>query len=182
MAFAVPAMTAVGGLVGGGALTGTALTLGAAGTLLEMQSRSAEARYRQGVLNNQAELQEQQAAQARVRGQMESRDADRAAALEIGDMIAMQAASGLSLSSRSFRQSRATKRLLARQDSIRIRDDFEREAIELENQASGNRAEGRLGRRGAFMDNVGSALSFGSSVISSATNVRQRKAMQLRSA
>lgn len=176
MAFAAPALAAVGG---GSALLGGATALSVLGTGLGAMQQMQQASFQAEVASRQATLAEQQAVQTRQRGQIEAQETDFAAMQEMSQREARRAGSGFELGSTSFNRSRRLEKMLASRDRLRVQDQAEREALTLENQAASSRTEAAGAKRAGKFAAIGGALDIGSSLVSGAAKVNKRKAAQL---
>lgn len=176
MAFAAPALGALGG---GSTLLGASTALSLAGSGLGMIQSIQQGKYQAEVASRQATLTEQQAVQARQRGQIEAQETDFAALTEMSQREARRASSGFGLGSTSFNRSRRLERMLATRDRLRIQDNAEREALTLENRAASSRAESQAASRAGFFNAAGGALDMGSTLIGNASMVNRQKAAKL---
>lgn len=177
MAFMAPLVTSLTT-----SLTGVGITssgLGAVGTGITALGTLQQLSFQQKVAQNQAILSQQQADDARERGQIEQQEQDFDAAMQMGAETARLAASGFDVTAGSLGRRRSYQKLLARRDSLRIRNDSEREAVGFENQAQNARTEAKgFGLQQVFSLFEG-ATNFGSSLIGEATLVNRRKAARV---
>lgn len=176
MAFLAPVGAA---LASGTAAIGGASTLTALATGVSVIGGLAQARFQGQVADNQAQLLEQQATQARQRGEIEQQETDFAALAEISRNQARRAGSGFELGSTSFNRARRVETLLARRDALRVRDNAEREALSLQSGAATAKAESQGAKRAGLFNAVGGAFTFGSDLIGSATLANKKKTAQL---
>lgn len=171
MAFAVPALASVGSLVGGGAAAGASLLSTGVGII----STITEANYQSQVLKNQAAAAEADAAHQRQAGAVEAQDRAAAAKQEMDLELAQQGSSGFDVNSFSLRNKRALNQVLARRDSLRIVDDAERAALQLENRAANDRASAGNVKRAGVFNALGKGLSLAGSLIGDAPKVNPIK-------
>lgn len=131
--------------------------------------------YRAQVAEKNKLIAEENARRAIERAQAEQQDQDIMALVLLGEQEAAQGASGLSFGSRSFALTRRASRELARRDALRTREggevearNFRQQALDFENQAGFERSSAR----GSLLEGF---LGAGSSLISGAAKVRNRK-------
>lgn len=173
MAFAAPLLTTLGA----GSLAGGLAT---AGTIVGGASAFLQGQYQAGVLRNQATVARQNAQRAVFAGQITQQDQDQAAAQAIGQEVAAQGASGLSLSSGSFARRRESMKILARRDALRIRNDADVKAQNFNAEAATNEAEARQSSLGSFLSLGGMALGIKADLINAAGLISSTKTAQIR--
>lgn len=169
LAAVIPALT------GGTALGALSAGLGVAGALFEGVAAKNAANYRAGVASQNARIEEQNAKNTMLRGQIDAQDQDLVASQELADMTSRDAASGLLLSGESYRQKGVSARLLARRDSLRILHDSYVQAVNQKQSAHGFRSEAASERAAGKSAMFGALLGAGGSLINSATRVKQDK-------
>ena len=176
MAVAIPALSAVAGLVGStSAVTGASiLSTGVSAIGGLMQSS-----YQGAVLRNQAAIETEKAKQARFQGANQAADQGLAARSQIGDMIVGQGSSGVSLSSGSSRRSRRVAAILARRDQGRILEGAQANARSFEENASSFLGEAKAVRMKSIFDLAGNAMSLGGTLITDASMVNRSRARSI---
>ena len=167
---ATAALAAFGGL-------STALQVGATvvGTMGAIQQSNYQS---QVALNNQA-IAEENARRVIFESQIEAQETDIEARGELGQLLAQQGASGLSLGSGSFALRRKGLEELAAKDRGFIRSQGEVRATRHRQQASdfaGESAMAKASGRGAL---VSGAFDIGTSLVSGASRVNVAKARSL---
>lgn len=170
MAVVAPVITAIGGFLGA-----AAPIIGAVATGVSIYARIREAKYKQQVLNNQAQLLEREADEVRDTGQVVGIEQDLAAVEVMDEELAFQGASGFEVDSFSFRKRRLLQRKLARRDSLRIVNNAQRKAERLEQQAALDRQSGSFARRSGTFDAVGDFFGGVGDLISSADTVSSQR-------
>lgn len=145
---------------------GTLITAGSAiiGGFAELQASN----FQKQIALQNAQIAEENADRAILDSQLRQQEQDELTAAFIGDQIAQQGASGLSVSSGSSRRVRSTARRLGRQDALNIRKAGEDEARNFRIQATGQRNRATaLGTRGQT-SLLGGFLKASSSLVSRA--------------
>jgi hypothetical protein len=102
-------------------LGGIAPVLGAVSSIFSGIMGFASANYQASVAEMNAEVAQQNANRAIERSQVEQQEQDAAAMAMLGSQEAAQGASGLTLTGGSAQRTRRTARILARKDSLNIR-------------------------------------------------------------
>jgi hypothetical protein len=108
--------------------------------------------------------------------QVEQQDRDLTARALLGEQVSEQAASGLTLGSKSFRLARRSSQQLARQDALRIRQSGEVDAYNYRTQASNFGMQAQLAKSSASASLLGGFLGAGTSLISGASKIYVPKA------
>lgn len=187
MAFVVPALAAVGTMVGASAATAastgaivasTALSVGS--TLVSGIAAFQQNRMQAKLAKQQAEIAQENAKRARFRSQVEQQDQDILARAVLGELASSQAASGLDFASGSFASRRKAAQILARKDSLNIRQGGELEAQNFEQQALDARFEAKQAKRAGTFSLLSTAFDTGSSLISGASKINKIKAAGIR--
>jgi hypothetical protein len=117
------------------ALQGAGLVFDVVGQQKEAQSAAQLADYRAEVARRNAKLLMENSTRTVHKGQVDHYAQDLASRAVMGDQIAAQGASGLSLGSGSFVRSRAATRQLARLNALNVRQAAELEAFNYRQQA-----------------------------------------------
>lgn len=178
MAFVAPALTAISGATAG--VGGLSSLLAVGGTIFSTLSQYQAGKYQQAVLNQQAATAEENAKRERFAGQVEQQDRDFEALAVIGQERAFQGARGFSLSSGSVDRRLRLSSIMARRDSLRIRNEAEVRATNYQADAAGARAEAAQAGRSAKFGLIEGAFGVGSDLISGAARVNQKKAAAIR--
>lgn len=167
-------------------LTGAAAGAGGLGTILQLSGTimgalgsMQAANYQSALAERQAAMMEQQANDVRQAGQVNQQERDVEAAAIIGRERGRQAGSGFEGGSTSFRRRNRSASILARRDALRIRQDAEREAIGLENQAQGARATASNYKRAGRFSLLEGVFGGATDLVNGATFVNRRRAMQI---
>lgn len=154
MAFVAPLLPVLGSFFGsaaGIAATGTA-ALGAVTAI-------SEGNYQAAVARNNERIAEMNAQRDSMAGQTEAMRLSQENAARVGDLTASQAASGLSIGSRSFGEGRALEtRIGALETRDVARAGAERAQASMQ-QAANFRGEARAAKRSAVFGALGSAMS-----------------------
>lgn len=168
MAFLAPIGTAIAGAFGGGGSLFNAL-----GAVVTAGSGLAAASYQAQVAKANASIAEQNAQRAVTQGNKAAQEQDNLTRAAIGEQIAVQSASGLSLNSKSQMLTRKAARALGRQDSINAREagdinayNYRTDAMNFESQAAG----AKLAGTSSLLSGV---LDFGGSLIGNARSTRR---------
>lgn len=144
---------------------------GVVSTISQMQAAS----YQAAVAERNAKIMEDNARREVDRAQAETVDESEAARQQIGQLVAAQSASGVSMMSGSPLTRRRGAQRLAERDAQRIRSDANVQAERMQQQATDHRAEASMARsrRGASM--LSGALDVGSTIIGGARQIRQAR-------
>ncbi len=144
---------------------------GAAGTIVSGIAAKNAADYQNQVAQMNAQIARQNADRAIERSQIEQQDNDMLVRSQIGTQEALQGASGVSITGGSQMLTRKAAAQLGRRDSLNIRQAGEIEAYNYKTQAVNQEAEGRLAKAKGQSALMGSYLSAGGSLLSSASTV-----------
>lgn len=183
MAFIPP----LAGVAGAAAATGTAAaaggtllgTLGTAlavgGSLYSGYSAMQQGNFEAKLANYNAGIFEDNARRAIQRSQVEQQDLDNESAAMMGEAIAAQGASGLSLGGRSAILTRKAMAELNRKDALNIRQAAELERENYQRQAAGQRLEGQMAKRAGKAKMIASLFEAGTSLIGGANPTAKSK-------
>lgn len=159
MAFLAPLLGAVGGAVGGGGSFFSAL-----GSIVSAGAGLASGIYQANVAKANAKVAEQNAQRATAEGNRAAMEQDNLTKAAIGEQVAVQSASGLSLNSKSQMLTRKSARALGRQDSINARQsgdisayNYRVDAANFKSQAGGAMLSGATSLLTGFL-NAGSII------------------------
>ena len=147
----------------------------AVGTVVSTISQMQAASYQAAVAERNAKIMDQNARTEIQRAQAETVDEGEIARQQIGQLVAAQSASGISLNTGSPLTRRRGAERLAQRDAHRIRSDANVQAERMQQQAMDHRAEASMARsrRGASM--LSGALNVGSTIIGGARQIRQAR-------
>lgn len=143
---------------------------GAIGGLISGGMGLVEGLYQAQVAENNAKVARWQAANAEQMGEMEQQDQDNKARGFMGELVASQGASGLSLGGRSAIQTRSSAAKLAREDALRIRYNASREAYNYKVDAMNFEAQAGASKMGAAASLVGGFVNAATSLVSNASS------------
>lgn len=146
-------------------LTIAGIALGVGSSVVGTVGAVNAADYRSQVALRNAQLAEDNAARSEQRAQVEGQDQDAVTLAALGEQVAQQSASGLSLNSKSFGAARKNTRTLGRLDTLRIRQGGDLEAYNYKTDAANFRAEAEQERRGKGQAILSGILSAGTSVV-----------------
>ena len=157
-------------------MVGTAASAigGVVSTISQMQAAS----YQAAVAERNAQLMDQNARTEIQRAQSETVDEAEAARAQIGQLVAAQSASGISMQTGSPLIRRRGAERLAQRDAVRIRSDANVQAENMMRQGADYRAEASMARsrRGATM--LSGVLDVGSSIVGGARQIRGMRAQR----
>lgn len=139
-----------------------AAALAAGATLVKGVGDFTAGQYQSKVASMNADVAKQNAKRALQRSDVEAVENDRLTAELLGEQEAVQGASGLSLTGRSFAANRMRTRILGRRDTLNIRQGGEVEAYNYKVQRSNFKAQAKSAKIGSYFDLAGSVLSAGS--------------------
>jgi len=168
MAFIPALFTAIGSGISG--LSGGSL-LSAGGAILGGISALAAGNYQKQVADMNADIANQNARRAEQKGQIDQQMQDERAAGAIGEQVAAQSATGISLTSRSAIASRKSSRELARLDALNIRQGADIEAYNYKVDAANQRAQGTLAQSAGINGFLGSFFKAGGSLVGGSSSV-----------
>lgn len=145
---------------------GTVASVG--GTLYSGYTAMQEANYQAKLSEYNASLSEDNARRAVERAQIEQQSSDNEAAAIIGEQLAAQGASGISIGSRSAMLTRKSQAELNRKDALNIRQAGDVEAYNYKQDAAGLRASADAQRKAGRTAMISSLFSAGTSLLSNA--------------
>lgn len=128
----------------------------------------AAANYQAKVADYNAEVAKDNAVRAEQRAAIEAQDNDMATLGLLGEQESAQAASGISLRSKSAVLTRRAARQLGRRDTLNIIQAGDVEAYNYRVQAAGERANAGMARSAGVGNLLGGFLSMGGSLIGNA--------------
>ena len=155
----------------------TLLSIG--GTIAGVVAQRRAANFQASVAQRNAQMLQDNAADTRQAGQINQQERDMESASILAEDQTRMAGSGFELNSTTFNRRTRAGRILARRDALRIRQDADREAVSMENQADGERATAQSAKRAGRNALVAGLFDVGSGLIDGATMVNQRKALQI---
>lgn len=145
--------------------------LGVLGSVVSTISGIGEAQYRASVADMNAQIARENANRAIERSQVEQQDQDAKSLALLGEQEAVQSASGLSLTGKSFVLTRKSARELARRDALNVIQggqieayNYKVEAANQEAQAGADRAAGTAGLLEGFLGATKSLVGMSSSL------------------
>lgn len=147
------------------ALTGIGLALSFASSAFGAIGQYQAAQYQASIAEMNQKVANINADRTIQTSQVEQQDRDLQARALLGEQVAEQAASGLTLGSKSFRQARRGAQELARQDSLRIRQAGDVDAYNYRVQAANYGMQSQLAQATATSSLVGGFLGAGTSLI-----------------
>jgi Tfp pilus assembly protein FimV len=171
MAFLPAIGAAVSGAVG--SLGGAGTLFSALGSVVSAGAGLASGVYQSNVAKANAEIAKQNAVQAAEQGRDNARQQDNLTRAAIGEQIAVQSASGLSLNSGSQILTRKAARALGRQDSINAAEAGNRTAYNYNVDAANQVAEGKASMFNGITSGIGGLLKAGS-LIGDARSTRKK--------
>jgi len=164
-----------------GTLAIISAVIGIAGTVASVSAANKETAYRRQVAENNAKLSDYNAQESRIAGGKVAQDRDRAAKAVIGQMLADQSASGLSIGVGSFDLQVKSADKQATRDRTRIVDAAAKDAAGYTKQAEQFRSKSGYLQSAQTFDNLAGAVQIGSSIIGGANkymNFRRKAALQ----
>ena len=152
---------------------GTAVSAvgGIVGTISQMNAAS----YQAAVAERNAELMDQNARREVQRAQSEVQDQSEVAREQIGQLVAAQSASGISMMTGSPLTRRRGAERLAQRDSARIRSDANVQAERMQQQATDFRGEAGMARARRSNTLLSGVLGTGSTLIGGARQIRRMR-------
>lgn len=142
-----------------------AMAIAVSGNLYKGFSKYQAANYQAKVSKYNASIADQNAARATERAQVEQQDFDNESGAMMGDILATQAASGLSVAGRSQVQTRKTAAMLNRKDALNIVQagalesyNHRQEAANFRADAKASQMEGKSALISAAFDAAGSLM------------------------
>ena len=146
---------------------------GVVGTMAQMQAAS----YQAAVAERNAQIMEQNARREVDRAQVETQDQSELAREQIGQVIAAQSASGISLQSGSPLVRRRGLQRLAERDAVRIRSDANVQAERFQQQSADYQGQAGMARSRGRMSLFSGVLNVGSTLIGGARQHQQIRSM-----
>jgi hypothetical protein len=120
--------------------------------------------YQSQVADNNAKIARWNAAITRQSSEIEQQDLDHQAAGQMGELVAAQGASGVSLGSPSSMRTRSTAAALSREDALRVRYKGSMDAWNYDNQAKDFKSQSQISLLGGFVKAASSLVGSASSV------------------
>lgn len=145
-------------------IAAAAPALSAIGSVVSGIFGLASAVYQKNVADMNAEIAEENAKRAAEQGNRAAKEQDDLTRAAIGEQIAVQSASGLSLSSRSQVRTRNAARALGRVDALNVREEGDMRAYNYRTDAANFKAQGTGAMIGGIGGALGSFLNAGSLV------------------
>lgn len=171
MAF-VPALLGSLGSAIGGAAGSVGTLLGAGSSILGGISGMQASRYQAAVADANAKVAEANAQRATQQSQAAAQQQDDATAALLGEQMAAQSASGLSLGGRSQIMTRKRAKQLGRQDTLNIREQGDYEVQGFRQESANQTASAGMARASGMSSLIGGFLGGASSLIGGATTVK----------
>lgn len=153
-------------------LSGISAAIGAAGSLVSGFAALSAGNYQNKVAQMNAKIAEDNAQRAMARSQVEGQDQDALTSAMLGEQEAIQASSGVSLTSKSSMLTRRAARVLGRRDTLNVRQAGELEAYGYKTDAVNQRAQGQLAKMSGQSNMLGGFLGATGSLVGSAQSVR----------
>lgn len=138
--------------------------MAAAGALITAGLGIAQGVYQSQVADNNAKIARWNAAISRQRSEIEQQDLDHQAKGQMGELVAAQGASGISLGSPSAMRTRSTAAALSREDALRVRYKGAIEGWNYDNQAADFKSQSQVSLLGGFVSGASSLIGSASSV------------------
>lgn len=159
-------------------LTKIATGISAAGSVISMIGNMQAASYQAAVAQRNAQIMEENARRELDRAQVEVQDQAEAARFQIGQVIAAQGASGISLNTGSALRRRDDLTQLASRDALRTRQDAELRAENMRQGAADFRAEAGQARSRRTFSIFSGVADVGSTLIGGATQLNRLRSMR----
>lgn len=142
--------------------------LSAVGTVVSIGTGLAAASYQSKVAEMNAKIAQDNARKAAERGRIAAEEQDRQTRAALGEQLAVQAASGVNINSKSSMLTRKAARTLGRQDALRARIAGESEAYNYRTDAANYVAQGRMAKMQGFANALGAGIDGLSTLVGSA--------------
>ena len=173
MGFLLPVAGAIGGAVGGGGGFGTFTSLiggalGAIGSIAEGNAAAAQANYQAQIAEMNQQIAEDNAARRRDVAQLEAQQQDDQTRQLLGQQLAAQSASGVSLGSRSSLGARRAARSIGRRDALNLIQSGELDAFNSLTDAANFEASAGAQRMAASNSRLAGFLGAANSLIGTA--------------
>jgi len=162
MAFAAPLLGALGGAGATAGGLGTALSVGSG--ILGTVAAFGQANYQAQVAKNNSELAARNAQLASDKAQQEQLTSDQETAALLGQQLAVQSASGLSIDGASQLRTRRSAQRIGRTDARNIREQGNYEIQGFQQQAENFRAEAKAQKGAAIGALIGGGLDIAGSL------------------
>ena len=166
MTFAIPAALAT-------ALTIASTVIGVGGAIYSAVGAANASNYQAQVDEKNAATAQENARRAEFAGQVAQQDQDAQTAAIVGQQLAEQSASGLSVNSRSSMLTRKTATILGRQDALNVRQAADLTATNFKTQSEDSAASAAFARMTAQNSLVSGFFNAGSSLIGGLTKLQQ---------
>ena len=153
------------------ALAPIGLALSFASTAFQGIAGAQAASYQAAIAEQNQQVAKENANRTIQASQVEQQDRDLTARALLGEQVTEQAASGLTLGSRSFRLARRSAQQLARKDALNIRQAGAVDAYNYRTQAANFGMQADLARSSASSSLLGGFLGAGTSLISGASKI-----------
>jgi hypothetical protein len=150
---------------------GLSAIIGAVGSAVSGFAALAAGNYQNKVAQMNASIAEDNAKRSIERAQIEQQDQDMITLGMLGEQESVQAASGISLNSKSSIRTRKAARELGRRDALNIRQGGELEAYGYKTEAVNQRAQGQLAKSAGVSNMLGSFLGAAGSLVGGSTSV-----------
>lgn len=177
MAFIPAAIGAIGSAISGAVGSifsgGLGSVLGAAGSIVSGVAGMAAANYQAKVARMNAEISRDNAQRSIQEAQLRQIEQDNQTRALMGEQLAAQSASGLSLGGRSQMLTRKSAAQLGRKDALNVRYQGEVESTNYENQARGHEASAQMYKSQGINSLIGGFFDAGSSIIGGAKPSRK---------
>jgi hypothetical protein len=162
MAFIPPLLASAGTFLGSAAGISTALA--AAATAVTVASSVQQGHYQAAVAKNNALIAEQNAAKASEAAQQEAQRRGMESGALLAQQLAMQAASGIDVGSKSFLQTRQLTQRVGAQEQKDIAGQGSSAARRLLQDAANYRSEASAASKQGTINAIGAGLQFGSDI------------------
>ena len=184
MGFVAPLLASVGTAVTAGGTLSTLLTVGStvaglAASRANTRAQQQAANFQASVAQRNAQMLQNNAADTRQAGQINQQERDMESAAILAEDQTRMAGSGFELNSTTFNRRTRAGRILARRDALRIRQDADRDAVSMENQADGEQVTAQSAKRAGRNALVAGLFDVGSGLIDGATMVNRNRALRI---
>lgn len=157
------------------ALTIGSTALGVVGSLASASAQQSAANYQARIGMMNAQIAEDNARRATDRSQYEAMEQDTLTMAQLGEQVAAQSASGLSLGGRSQMLTRKSAIELGRKDALKVREAGQREAENFRIQAANETANASANKAKGSNAMLAGYLNAGTSLISGARSLTSAK-------
>lgn len=173
MAFLAAIPAAIGGLVGGGG-GGLGAALGAVGSIVSGLAGFGAASYQAKVAKMNQDIANENAVKAMDQGAKNAMEQDIQTRAMLGEQLAAQSASGLSVGGRSQMLTRKAAQELGRRDRLNVIEDARSTAYNFRTDAANARAQGKMSMFEGVNSLIGGFINAGGSLIGKSTSTRKR--------